>query len=158
MDCAASGPARLHALSRLLRRLPAWVVAASFLFLAAPAVHAASVVARVDLSEQRMSVTIDGKLAHLWRVSTGTKGYRTPTGSYRPFRLERYWHSRKYDGPMPHSVFFRGGYAIHGTNAIRQLGRPASHGCVRLHPDHARTFFNLVRRNGFAATRIVIVP
>ncbi|MGQ7792970.1 L,D-transpeptidase [Faunimonas sp. B44] len=158
MKRAALEFARLgHRAFRLFRG-GAWLVAVGLLLFASPEVQAANVVARIDISEQRMSVTIDGKLAHLWRVSTGTKGYRTPTGSYRPFRLERHWYSRKYDGPMPHSVFFRGGYAIHGTNAIRQLGRPASHGCVRLHPDHARTFFNLVKRNGLARTRVVIVP
>ncbi|MYZ48728.1 L,D-transpeptidase [Propylenella binzhouense] len=123
-----------------------------------PAGAADAVVARIDISEQLMSVTVDGRLAYLWRVSTGKKGYRTPVGRYRPFRLERKWYSRKYDGAMPNSVFFRGGYAVHGTTAIRSLGRPASHGCVRLHPDNARIFFNLVRKLGLKRSRIVIVP
>ena len=57
---------------------------------------------------------------------------------------------------MPHSIFFHGGYAIHGTNAIKRLGRPASHGCIRLHPSNARTLFNLVNRNGPRNTRIAI--
>jgi lipoprotein-anchoring transpeptidase ErfK/SrfK len=55
---------------------------------------------------------------------------------------------------MPHSIFFRGGYAIHGTGYTKYLGRPASHGCVRLHPAHARTLYNLVRRHGRGNTRI----
>jgi hypothetical protein len=33
--------------------------------------------------------------------------------------------------PMPHSIFFRGGYAIHGSYATGSLGRPASPGCIR---------------------------
>jgi lipoprotein-anchoring transpeptidase ErfK/SrfK len=65
--------------------------------------------------------------------------------------MERMWYSRKYDNaPMPHALFFEGGLAIHGTNAIRQLGRPASHGCVRLSPGNARTLFDLVRQHGGA--------
>ena len=57
---------------------------------------------------------------------------------------------------MPYSVFFYGGYAIHGTDKISQLGRPASHGCVRLHPSHAATLFNLINRHGRANSRIQV--
>jgi lipoprotein-anchoring transpeptidase ErfK/SrfK len=67
------------------------------------------------------------------------------------------WHSRKYDmSPMPYSVFYYGGYAIHGTNYVKSLGRPASHGCVRLHTSNAREFYNLVRDVGRKNTRIVV--
>src|SRR5215204_3869854 len=70
-------------------------------------------------------------------------------------RMERMWYSRKYHmSPMPYSLFFRGGYAIHGTNSIRQLGRPASHGCVRLHPGNAAALYRLVQSRGGA--RIVV--
>ena len=49
-------------------------------------------------------------------------------------------HSAKYgNAPMPHSIFFYGQYAIHGTDAVSSLGHPASHGCIRLSPDHAAT-------------------
>ena len=121
------------------------------------AAHAAKVVAKIELSEQWMRVYKDGTLAYSWPVSTARKGYRTPTGTYRPTRMHRMWHSRKYDmAPMPHSIFFHGGYAIHGTDAIKSLGRAASHGCVRLHPANARTLFNLVRQVGPTRTSIVI--
>jgi lipoprotein-anchoring transpeptidase ErfK/SrfK len=117
--------------------------------LAAPA--SAGVLVRVDNSSQRMHVYVDGMLAYVWPVSTARRGYRTPPGNYRVQRMERMWYSRKYDlSPMPYSLFFRGGYAIHGTGSIRQLGRPASHGCVRLHPANARTLFQLVRYYGGA--------
>ncbi len=117
----------------------------------------ASVTARIDLSAQRMQVYVNGHLHHSWPISSGRRGYRTPTGNYRPTVLRRMHYSRKYyNSPMPHSIFFRGGYAIHGTSEIRALGRPASHGCIRLHPRDARTLFNLVRRHGSRSTRIVI--
>jgi lipoprotein-anchoring transpeptidase ErfK/SrfK len=102
-----------------------------------------------------MYVFQNGFMVHSWAVSTARGGYVTPVGSYRPIRLERMWYSRKYDNsPMPYSVFFKGGYAIHGTNYIKSLGRPASHGCVRLHPDNARTLYNMVQQAGSRNTSI----
>jgi lipoprotein-anchoring transpeptidase ErfK/SrfK len=66
-------------------------------------------------------------------------------------------YSRKYhNSPMPWSVFFKGGYAIHGTNAIRRLGRPASHGCIRVHPRNAKKLYQLIKRYGKQNTRIII--
>ena len=92
-----------------------------------------------------MEVLVDGRPTFEWKVSTARKGYVTPTGSYKPTRLEEMWYSRKYDNsPMPHSVFFHGGYAVHATNAIKRLGTPASHGCIRLHPNDAADFYQLV--------------
>lgn len=123
-----------------------WVPAAS-----------ASVTAKIDISEQRMYVYVDGARYATWRVSTGVGRYRTPTGSYRPQSLRRMHYSSKYNGAaMPHSVFFHRGYAIHGTDQLRNLGRRASHGCVRLHPRNAARLFSLVSRHGASRTRIVI--
>jgi lipoprotein-anchoring transpeptidase ErfK/SrfK len=117
----------------------------------------ASLLIRVDRSEQRMRVYIDGELYYVWPVSTGRRGYSTPTGSYRPYVLKRFHRSSKYDdAPMPYSIFYRGGYAIHGTGAVRRLGRPASHGCIRLHTANARQLFRMVNDFGKASTRIVI--
>ena len=111
----------------------------------------------IDLSEQRMYFYVDGAIMGRWPVSTARRGYRTPVGSFRPVRLERTWYSRKYDwAPMPYSVFFLGGYAIHGTTETRRLGRPVSHGCVRLHPNHAAKLFRLIRKVGRSNTQIII--
>ena len=110
-----------------------------------------------NLSTQTMTVSVNGRVKHRWRVSSGKRGHRTPTGTYRPGRMYREYYSRKYDNsPMPHSIFFRGGYAIHGTGYTRSLGRPASHGCIRLHPSNARKLYNLVRAHGKGNTRISI--
>jgi lipoprotein-anchoring transpeptidase ErfK/SrfK len=115
----------------------------------------AGVTVQISNSAQRMRVYVDGGLAYAWPVSTARRGYRTPAGHYRVQRMERMWYSRKYDmSPMPYSLFFRGGYAIHGTYALRQLGRPASHGCVRLHPGNAAALYRLVQSRGGA--RIVV--
>lgn len=115
----------------------------------------AKVVAHVNLTTQRITVTVNGAHFATWRISSGRRGYYTPRGTWRPKFLKRMHYSRKYDNaPMPFSVFYHGGYAIHGTNAVSRLGRPASHGCIRLSTPNARTFYNLVRRYGRRNTLI----
>ncbi|CAM5650519.1 hypothetical protein MAUB1S_11271 [Mycolicibacterium aubagnense] len=119
--------------------------------------HADGLVARVNISTQTMTVSRYGEVLYRWDVSTARKGYVTPSGSWKPKRLHKMWYSKKYDNsPMPWSVFYNGGYAVHGTNAVRQLGRPASHGCVRLATANAATFYSLVREVGINDTRIVV--
>jgi lipoprotein-anchoring transpeptidase ErfK/SrfK len=117
----------------------------------------AGVVVQIDKSSQRMAVSVDGAMRYNWPVSTGRRGYGTPTGVFHPQMMARRWFSRRYyNSPMPHSIFFYHGFAIHGTGDISRLGGPASHGCVRLHPSHAAALFALVARNGPRNTRIVI--
>ena len=128
-----------------------------FVMFSAEEQAAAELVAKVDISRQTMAIIKNGRVIRRWPVSTGRKPYRTPVGSYRPTRMHVYWESRKYDrSPMPHSIFFRGGYAIHGTYHVRSLGRPASHGCIRLRPANAKELFYLVKANGRSNTRIVV--
>ena len=118
---------------------------------------AAGVTVKVDRGSQSMRVYVNGVMRHQWAVSTGRRGYRTPTGSYSPKWLARMHYSKKYyNSPMPYSIFFRGGYAIHGTSEISRLGRPASHGCIRLAPRNAARLFALVRNYGQKNTRIHI--
>jgi lipoprotein-anchoring transpeptidase ErfK/SrfK len=113
-------------------------------------------VIKIDKSSQRMSVLVDGEQRHTWAISSGLEG-GPPTGTYKPYRIHRHWFSRKYHwSPMPHSVFFHEGYAIHGTQYVSRLGRQASHGCVRLHPANAATLFALVREHGRDNTRIEV--
>jgi hypothetical protein len=120
---------------------------------------AAKVEVLIDLSTQSMMVEVAGGDRYDWAVSTARRGYRTPIGHFQPIRLERTWFSTRYHrSPMPYSIFFRGGFAIHGTNEISRLGRPVSHGCVRLHPANARRLFELVRLYGKAETEITITP
>jgi len=117
----------------------------------------AAIVVDIDRSVQRMAVIVDGVPRYNWRVSTARRGYITPPGTYHPEMLARHWFSRKYyNSPMPHSIFFYGGFAIHGSYEISHLGRPASHGCVRLDAGNAAVLFGLVQREGMSTTTIVI--
>ena len=118
----------------------------------------ASLLIQVDKSAQQMTVIVDGDPRYVWPVSTGREGYDTPTGQYKPFRMEKDHFSREWDdAPMPHSIFFTTrGHAIHGSDHVRNLGRPASHGCVRLDRQNAATLFSLVRQEGMANVRVVL--
>lgn len=114
----------------------------------------------IDLSEQVMVVDVPEINGYaVWDVSTGKKGKATPTGYYQPYLLKKMHYSSKYDNaPMPYSIFFEGGYAIHATDAVGKLGSKASHGCVRLHPENAKTLYRLVSHYGKENTHIEIVP
>jgi hypothetical protein len=124
--------------------------------LIAPAASA-NVLINVDKNTQTMTVSVDGVPRYHFEVSTGRAGYGTPNGTFHPQRLERTWFSKEYyNSPMPHSIFFHRGFAIHGSYEISRLGGPASHGCVRLHPKNAAELFALVKSEGMGATTIVV--
>jgi hypothetical protein len=140
-------------------RLFMWVTRAFFLFaLTTTALPAsAAVLIAVNKSTQQMSISVDGVPRYRFAVSTGRAGYGTPSGTYHPQRLAASWFSKLYyNSPMPHSIFFHGGFAIHGSYEINRLGGPASHGCIRLHPANAATLFELVKSEGLDATTIVV--
>jgi lipoprotein-anchoring transpeptidase ErfK/SrfK len=137
--------------------LVAVIAALSFALLPAAKSAEAGVLVRVDRGSQTMEVSVDGAYLYTWKVSTARPGYRTPTGVFHPQWMAVRWFSRiYYNSPMPHSIFFHGGYAIHGTYEISGLGRPVSHGCVRLDPANAAVLFELVQQQGKSATTIVV--
>jgi len=100
----------------------------------------------ISKRHQNMEVYQDGELIGDWPVSTARKGYYTPTGTFHPYSYQPMHHSKKYDNaPMPNSIFFSGGYAIHATPHVGYLGRPASHGCIRLSPGNASYLYNMTK-------------
>ncbi|HXG78470.1 MAG TPA: L,D-transpeptidase [Methyloceanibacter sp.] len=112
---------------------------------------------QIDKPTQVMTVTVDGRVAYRWRVSTGATKYSTPAGSYTPFRLELMHYSREWDNAgMPHSIFFTSrGHAIHGSDHPG-LGTPVSHGCVRLSLGNAATLYQLVAARGLNDVKVVV--
>ncbi len=120
----------------------------------------AAVELTVDLTRQRLIVKSPTLNAE-FKISSGVQGHRT-SGSgkcFAPDTLEAMHYSSLYNNaPMPHSVFFNGNIAVHATSAANEalLGRPASHGCVRLSRADATTVFNLVRENGKNNTAICV--
>lgn len=113
--------------------------------------------ASIDLARQTMTVKVGGETRYSWPISSGVAAFATPTGNFRPQWTAKMWYSRKYDmAPMPNAVFINGGVAVHGTSHTKYLGSPASHGCIRLAPSHAATFYNLVQRHGMGRTRVSV--
>jgi lipoprotein-anchoring transpeptidase ErfK/SrfK len=116
------------------------------------------VVVNIDKSTQEATVFVDGVETYNWKVSTGKPGYVTPSGTYTATSMNKIWYSKEWDNaPMPHAVFFmKDGHAIHGTLEVKNLGKPASHGCVRLAPENATILFDLVKQNGLKNTQVVL--
>jgi lipoprotein-anchoring transpeptidase ErfK/SrfK len=132
--------------------------ALTLLLLLAWPVQAAQLEARIDLSDQEMTVVFEGQAIHHWPVSTARAGKFTPTGLFHVQVMKRMHYSTLYDNaPMPFSIFFSGNFAIHGTTQVDRLGNPASAGCIRLHPENAEALYNLIRQVGRAQTLIEIV-
>ncbi len=140
-----------------MRKIFVAVLAFVFLQFHTVSASAANLIANISLSSQTMTVSQNGIVKYRWKVSTARKGYVTPQGSWSAKWLSKNHRSRKYDNaPMPFAVFFNGGYAVHATFDLKRLGRPASHGCVRLHPQNAAQFFSMASRSGLKNTRIVV--
>lgn len=128
-----------------------------FLFSVLDVSSAAELMALINVSDQTMVVKKNGKTLYHWKVSTGRKGYATSSGTFRPIRMHKMWHSRKYDNaPMPYAIFYNQGYAIHGTSFVSRLGSPASHGCVRLHTTNAQILYKMLQEEGPENMKIVI--
>jgi L,D-transpeptidase-like protein len=97
--------------------------------------------------------------SYSWPVSTGKAGYSTPSGSFTATSMNEIWYSKEWDNaPMPHAIFFmKDGHAIHGSYEVKNLGKPASHGCVRISPENAATLYALVEKTGLKNTQVVLV-
>ena len=116
------------------------------------------IIALVKIGNQTLQLYERGKFLIEWEISSARAGKVTPKGTWTAKWLSKNHKSSIYDGAaMPHSVFFNGDYAIHGTRQIDQLGEPASAGCVRLHPENAKIFFDLAMQYGVENTLIKIV-
>jgi L,D-transpeptidase catalytic domain len=118
----------------------------------------ADILVNIDKSSQHMTVAVDGTQRYDWPVSTGRPGYDTPSGDFKPNRMDADHFSQEWDNaPMPHAIFIDlKGHAIHGFFDVKHLGLPVSHGCIRLSPDHAATLFDLVKQQGMGNTKVVI--
>ncbi len=119
--------------------------------------QAGKILVKVDISQQRMTVYQNGFPRYNWKVSTARRGKVTPRGRWKAKWLSRHHRSSRYNGAaMPHSIFYSGNFAIHGTYNIKRLGRPASAGCIRLHPKNAAILFDLTKSYGLRNTTVSV--
>jgi hypothetical protein len=123
-----------------------------------PAQSGSQILINIDKSRQQMTILVDGIEKYSWPVSTGKYGYSTPSGTFAPTSMNEVWYSKQWDNaPMPHSIFFlKDGHAIHGSHEVKNLGKPVSHGCVRISPDNAAILYDLVKTNGMENTKVVL--
>jgi lipoprotein-anchoring transpeptidase ErfK/SrfK len=119
---------------------------------------ASSILITIDKSTQKMTVAVDGSDRYSWPVSTGRPMYATPSGTYTPSSMNEVWYSKEWDNaPMPHAIFFmKDGHAIHGSYEVKTLGKPVSHGCVRISPQNATVLYGLVKATGLNHTQVVL--
>ncbi len=117
-----------------------------------------AILINIDKATQKMTVFVDGIQKYDWPVSTGRAGYSTPSGNYTATSMNEIWYSKQWDNsPMPHSIFFlKDGHAIHGSYEVKNLGKPVSHGCVRIAPENATTLYALVKANGLENTKVAL--
>jgi lipoprotein-anchoring transpeptidase ErfK/SrfK len=114
---------------------------------------AGPVTAIVSLNDQRIHVYAGENLLAQSIVSTGTRGYRTPTGVFSVIQKNRYHESNIYSGaPMPWMQRITwSGIALHGGVVP---GYPASHGCIRLTYDFAPRMWEMTR----VGARVIVSP
>ncbi len=133
----------------------------------------------VRLSEQKADLYHHGNRVATAPISSGREGKDTPVGRFRVIQKSRDHRSSLYgnyvrDGrvvvenvdvrkggrppgsrfegvPMPYFLRFTGAYGLH---AGRVPGYPASSGCVRLPPRHAKRFFDAVQ----IGTPVIVQP
>lgn len=98
----------------------------------------------INLSSQRL-IAWEGSLpVYAVIISTGKAATPTPTGVFaiqtrhRSTRMQ----GEDYDVPdVPYTMYYYGGYAIHGAYWHNRFGTPVSHGCINVAVDHARWLF-----------------
>lgn len=140
-----------------MRILAGFALALALICGASVTSQAATLVAKVDIASQTMTVVHRGQVKYRWKVSTARRGKVTPSGAWTAKWLSKNHRSSRYNNaPMPYAIFYNGHYAVHGTNQTSRLGSPASAGCIRLHPQNAALLYKLAQQEGLKNTRIVV--
>jgi len=105
-------------------------------FLSAAAKHEKYIL--IDRRQQYLGLYEWGNLQHVYPISSGTSN-STPARTFVIHFMNQVHNSSKYEqAPMDHALNIGGDYFIHEGIVP---GYPASHGCIRLFPFHARFLF-----------------
>lgn len=107
----------------------------------------------VSLSEQRARLfDAEGNELFSTKVSTGRKGFATPTGEFVITDKNREWTSTIYHSSMPY--FQRLSCSDFGLHQGVVPGYPASHGCIRVPAGNAAKLFAMTEEGD----RVRILP
>ncbi len=100
---------------------------------------------QIDLTEQKLMAWEGNKVVYAVTVSTGKEGTDTPAGTFAvqtKYEVTR-MQGDDYDVPdVPFTMYYYGGYAIHGAYWHDNFGTPVSHGCTNVAVNHAEWLFN----------------
>ena len=109
----------------------------------------------IRVHSQRLILWRNGERVLTADISTGRPGYETPEGRFHVYgKLRKAW-SRPWQVWMPNMLAFHGNYSIHGLPyhpgeedrpiGASRLGRPDSHGCVRIGPGDSEKLYDLAK-------------
>ena len=109
---------------------------------------------QVNRSKQQMTVweTKDGvkKKIRAMSCATGKRYTPTPKGAFIMKPIGKFLYDRKYNCYLKYVIRFKGSYLIHsvpvnsaGKVLDRTMGKPASHGCIRLCIEDAKWLYQL---------------
>ncbi len=99
----------------------------------------------IDVYNQRLIAWEGNQPVYAVVVSTGKDSTPTPTGRFTIQTKHRFARMQgdDYDVPdVPFTMYYYGGYAIHGAYWHNDFGIPVSHGCTNVAVDHAEWLFN----------------
>lgn len=108
----------------------------------------------VSIADRKLALTEDGRVLKVYDVAVGKPSTPSPEGKY--VVVNRLTNPTWYgpQGPVPPGKnnpigtrwmgLSATGYGIHGTNAPNSIGRPASHGCIRMRQADLEELFDLV--------------
>ncbi|MGM3307101.1 L,D-transpeptidase [Anabaena sp. WFMT] len=99
---------------------------------------------QIDLSKQNLIAWEGSKPVYAITISSGKRSTPTRIGTFKiQTKLKKTrMQGRGYNVPnVPHTMYYQGGYAIHGAYWHNRFGTPVSHGCVNLAPNHAKWVF-----------------
>lgn len=109
----------------------------------------------VNLSRQRLTAWENGRRVYSTVISSGKRSTPTRRGVFAIQTKYRYktMRGRGYVAPnVPYTMFYSGGYAIHGAYWHNRFGTPVSHGCVNLPVSQARRLYSWAS----VGTRVVV--
>jgi L,D-transpeptidase ErfK/SrfK len=108
----------------------------------------------ISIPDRKLALVQDGRPVKIYQVAVGAAATPSPAGNFTV--IARVSHPTWYgpgrvvppgrSNPLgPRWIgLSRKGYGIHGTSNPRSIGRPASHGCIRMHNADVEELFGLV--------------
>jgi len=109
-----------------------------------------------DRSTHQVTLWRRGKLWNSWLVRGGSASNKTRLGTNTVQSRDKDHVSGLYGSPMPHSQFFDGGQALHGSSTMIDPFEGHSHGCVNMYYEDARQLWQLTARDPMSQMKVTV--